>query len=45
MPFVWGIQDSSVATHSYSILGNEFVNYKEAFSIFNLVLSFGVLVF
>lgn len=45
MTFMWGFQDSFVNTHCYEILGFEFDNNSEPYSIFNLTLSLGVVIF
>jgi len=37
MTFIWGFADSGVNTHLTEILGFEFENNSEPFSIFNLV--------
>lgn len=36
MCFLWGFQDSAVNTHSQEILGFEFENNSEPFSVFNI---------
>ncbi len=45
MTFMWGLQDASINTHSYEILGFEFDNNSEPYSIFNLAQALGVVVF
>eukprot|EP00347_Sterkiella_histriomuscorum_P023914 403332950 len=42
MTFIWGFADSGVNTHISEILGFEFDNNSEPYSIFNLVQSFAV---
>jgi predicted MFS family arabinose efflux permease len=37
MCFLWGFQDSSVNTHAQEILGFEFYNNFEPFSVFNIL--------
>jgi predicted MFS family arabinose efflux permease len=37
MCFLWGFQDSAVNTHSQEILGFEFENNSEPFSVFNIL--------
>ena len=36
MTFLWGLQDATVNTHCFEILGFEFENNFEPFCIFNL---------
>lgn len=36
MSFLWGFQDSAVNTHTQEILGFEFENNSEPFSVFNI---------
>ena len=36
MTFIWGVQDAYVNIHCFEILGFEFDNNSEPFSIFNL---------
>lgn len=45
MTFMWGLQDSFVNTHCYEILGFEFDNNSEPYSVFNLAQALGVVVF
>lgn len=44
MTFIWGFADSGVNTHISEILGFEFDNNVEPYSIFNLVQSFSVFI-
>lgn len=37
MCFLWGFQDSAVNTHSQEILGFEFDNNSEPFSVYNIL--------
>lgn len=37
MCFLWGFQDSAVNTHTQEILGFEFDNNSEPFSVFNIL--------
>ena len=37
MTFMWGVQDSSVQTHSFQMMGFEFDNNYEPFAIYNLI--------
>ncbi|CDW83344.1 major facilitator superfamily protein [Stylonychia lemnae] len=45
MTFIWGFADSGVNTHLTEILGFEFENNSEPYSVFNLVQSFTVFLF
>eukprot|EP00347_Sterkiella_histriomuscorum_P010332 403376713 len=45
MTFMWGIQDATVNTHCFEILGFEFDNNYEPFCIFNLAQALGVFFF
>ncbi|CDW86465.1 major facilitator superfamily protein [Stylonychia lemnae] len=45
MTFLWGFQDSSVNTHTMQMLGFEFENNIEPYSVYNLVEAFGVFIF
>lgn len=44
MTFIWGFADSGVNTHLSEILGFEFENNVEPYSVFNLVQSMAVFV-
>ena len=37
MCFLWGFQDSAINTHSQEILGFEFNNNSEPFSVYNIL--------
>jgi predicted MFS family arabinose efflux permease len=37
MTFMWGIQDSSVNTHCFEILGFEFNSIKDPYAVFNML--------
>lgn len=45
MTLLWGIQDSTVNTHCFEMLGFEFDNNVEPFSVFNLWQALGVFIF
>jgi MFS family permease len=45
MCFIWGFQDSMVNTHSQEMLGFEFDNNSEPFSIFNILQCFACFIF
>lgn len=45
MAFLWGLQDSANNTHTSEMLGFEFDNNSEPYSIDNLVESAGTFVF
>jgi predicted MFS family arabinose efflux permease len=45
MTFMWGLQDSTVNTHCFEMLGFEFDNNSEPYSIFNLAQALGVFIF
>ena len=44
MCFLWGYQDGSINIHIFQILGFEFKNQIEPFSVFNLVQGFSIFV-
>ena len=37
MTFLWGFQDSAVNTHSQEMLGFEFDNNSEPFTVYNII--------
>ncbi len=45
MCFLWGFQDSAVNTHSQEILGFEFENNSEPFSVFNIAQCMATAIF
>jgi len=45
MCFLWGFQDSAVNTHSQEILGFEFENNSEPFSVFNIAQCIATAIF
>mmetsp|Transcript_17947 Transcript_17947/g.17138 ORF Transcript_17947/g.17138 Transcript_17947/m.17138 type:complete len:173 (+) Transcript_17947:111-629(+) len=45
MTFTWGFQDGCVNTHSFEMIGFEFQDSAESFSVFYLVESIGVVIF
>ncbi|CDW80707.1 major facilitator superfamily protein [Stylonychia lemnae] len=45
MTFLWGVQDGGVNTHCFEMLGFEFANNYEPYSIFNLLQALGASIF
>ncbi len=45
MCFIWGFQDSAINTHSQEILGFEFDNNQEPFSVYNILQCIACFVF
>ena len=45
MTFLWGFQDGAVNTHCFEMLGFEFDNNYEPYSIFNLLQALGACFF
>lgn len=45
MAFMWGVQDGSVNTHCLEMLGFEFDDNTEPFSIFSMFEAFAVFIF
>jgi predicted MFS family arabinose efflux permease len=45
MTFLWGFQDSAVNTHSQEMLGFEFDNNSEPFTVYNIIQSVGCFIF
>ena len=45
MTFLWGFQDGAVNTHCFEMLGFEFENNYEPYSIFNLLQALGAAFF
>ena len=45
MCFMWGLQDSSVNTHTQEILGFEFDNNQEPFSVYNILQCIACFIF
>jgi len=45
MTFLWGFQDATVNTHCFEMLGFEFENNYEPYSIFNLLQAAGACIF
>jgi hypothetical protein len=45
MTFLWGVNDATVNTHCFEMLGFEFDNNSEPYSVFNLGQSMGVVFF
>lgn len=45
MTFMWGLQDGTINTHVYQVLGSEFETHSEPFGVFNFVQGLAVFIF